>query len=44
MKIIPKLYHGVLDYMSGLLLLAAPNLLGFPDIGGATTGSRGSLA
>jgi hypothetical protein len=36
MKIIPKFYHGVLDYMSGLLLLAAPNLLGFADIGGAT--------
>lgn len=36
MKIIPKFYHGVLDYMSGLLLLAAPNLLGFAEIGGAT--------
>lgn len=36
MKIIPKFYHGVLDYMSGLLLLAAPNLFGFAEIGGAT--------
>ena len=36
MKIIPKFYHGVLDYMSALLLLAAPNLLGFAEIGGAT--------
>src|SRR4051812_12307576 len=35
MKIIPKFYHGVLDYLSGLLLLAAPNLLGFADVGGA---------
>ena len=37
MKIIPRFYHGVLDYLSGLLLLVAPNLLGFADIGGATT-------
>lgn len=36
MKIIPKFYHGVLDYLSGLLLLAAPNLLGLTQIGGAT--------
>jgi hypothetical protein len=36
MKMIPKFYHGVLDYLSGLLLLAAPNLLGFAEIGGAT--------
>ncbi|HVF70482.1 MAG TPA: hypothetical protein VM940_02640 [Chthoniobacterales bacterium] len=36
MKIIPKFYHGVLDYLSGLLLLAGPNLLGFADLGGAT--------
>jgi hypothetical protein len=36
MKIIPKFYHGVLDYLSGLLLLAAPNLFGFAEIGGAT--------
>jgi hypothetical protein len=36
MKIVPKFYHGVLDYMSGLLLLAAPNLFGFAELGGAT--------
>ena len=36
MKMIPKFYHGVLDYISGLLLLAAPNLLGFAEIGGVT--------
>jgi len=36
MKIIPKFYHGVLDYLSGLLLLAGPNLLGFAETGGAT--------
>jgi hypothetical protein len=34
MKIIPKFYHGVLDYLSGLLLLGAPNLLGFGHAGG----------
>jgi hypothetical protein len=36
MKIIPRFYHGVLDYLSGLLLLLAPNLFGFADLGGAT--------
>jgi hypothetical protein len=36
MKIIPKFFHGVLDYLSGLLLLLAPNLLGFAELGGAT--------
>jgi hypothetical protein len=36
MKMIPKFYHGVLDYMSGVLLLAAPNLFGFSEIGGVT--------
>jgi hypothetical protein len=36
MKIIPKFFHGILDYVSGLLLLAAPNLFGFAEIGGAT--------
>jgi hypothetical protein len=35
MKIIPKFYHAVFDYMGGLLLLAAPNLLGFAEVGGA---------
>ena len=36
MKIIPRFFHGILDYMSGLLLLAAPNLFGFAGLGGAT--------
>ena len=36
MKIISKFYHGVLDYMSGVFLLAAPNLFGFSDVTGAT--------
>jgi hypothetical protein len=31
---IPKFYHGILDYLSGLLLLLAPNLLGFSEVGG----------
>jgi hypothetical protein len=35
MKIIPRFFHGVLDYMTGLLLLLAPNLLGFAHVGGA---------
>ncbi|MFL6590876.1 MAG: hypothetical protein ACJ8M4_11975 [Chthoniobacterales bacterium] len=35
MKIIPKFYHGVLDYLSGVLLLLAPNLFGFADMSGA---------
>jgi hypothetical protein len=34
MKMIPKFYHGVLDYLSGLLLVIAPNLLGFAEVGG----------
>jgi len=35
MKVIPKFYHGVIDYMSGLLLLIAPNVFGFANVGGA---------
>jgi hypothetical protein len=35
MKIIPRFFHGVLDYMTGLLLLLSPNLLGFSEAGGA---------
>jgi len=35
-KIIPKFYHGVLDFLSGLVLLVAPNLLALTEIGGAT--------
>jgi len=37
MKIIPKFYHGVVDYLSGLLLLLAPNLFGFADMSGPVT-------
>src|SRR4051812_11145841 len=35
MKMIPRFFHGVADYLTGLLLLAAPNLLGFSNFGGA---------
>src|SRR4051794_35929285 len=35
MKIIPKFYHGVVDYLSGLLLLLTPNLFGFAEMSGA---------
>ena len=35
MKIIPTFVHGISDYLGGILLLVAPNLLGFADIGGA---------
>ena len=35
MKIIPRFFHAVSDYLVGLLLLAAPNLLGFAEAGGA---------
>src|SRR3954470_20039744 len=34
MKIIPRFFHGVMDYLAGLLLLASPNLLGFASAGG----------
>jgi hypothetical protein len=36
MKIIPRKIHGVLDYLVGALLIAAPWLLGFADNGPAT--------
>ncbi|HEX9950553.1 MAG TPA: hypothetical protein VGB53_02200 [Rubricoccaceae bacterium] len=36
MRFIPTRVHGVLDYLSGLLLIAAPWLFGFAD-GGAET-------
>ena len=35
MKIIPTFVHGISDYLGGILLLVAPNLLGFADLGGA---------
>lgn len=31
MKIIPTFVHGVLDYIMGLALIAAPNIFGFAD-------------
>lgn len=36
MRVIPTKVHGVLDYLVGLLLIAAPWLFGFAD-GGAET-------
>ena len=36
MRFIPTRVHGILDYMMGILLIAAPWLLGFAD-GGAET-------
>ena len=35
MKVIPTFAHGIFDYIGGLALLAAPNLFGFSEIGGA---------
>ena len=35
MRFIPTRVHGVLDYLSGLLLIAAPWLFGFADGGAA---------
>lgn len=35
MKIIPTFVHGIFDYIGGIALLAAPNLFGFADVGGA---------
>lgn len=32
MRIIPRNVHGILDYVVGLLLIAAPFLLGFADV------------
>jgi hypothetical protein len=34
MKTIPTYIHGILDYIVGIVLIAAPNLFGFADIGG----------
>lgn len=36
MRFLPTKIHGVLDYMTGLLLIAAPWILGFADDGPAT--------
>ena len=35
MKIIPTFVHGIADYIGGIALLAAPNIFGFADVGGA---------
>ncbi|HEX8279925.1 MAG TPA: SPW repeat protein [Chthoniobacterales bacterium] len=35
MKIIPSFVHGIFDYIGGIALLAAPNIFGFADVGGA---------
>ena len=35
MRIIPAFVHGIFDYIGGIALLAAPNLFGFSDVGGA---------
>jgi hypothetical protein len=37
MKIISRKFHAVLDYMSGILLIAAPWALQFDDVSAATT-------
>lgn len=34
MKVIPSQIHGILDYLSGIALLLAPNLFGFAELGG----------
>jgi hypothetical protein len=36
MKIIPRKMHGLLDYLVGIVLIAAPWLFGFADDGPAT--------
>jgi uncharacterized membrane protein YtjA (UPF0391 family) len=35
MKIIPTFVHGIADYIGGIALLAAPNIFGFAEVGGA---------
>jgi hypothetical protein len=35
MRIIPTRVHGMLDYATGLLLILAPYLFGFSNVGGA---------
>ena len=35
MRIIPAFVHGIFDYIGGVALLAAPNIFGFADVGGA---------
>lgn len=35
MKFLPTKIHGLLDYLVGVALIAAPSLFGFRDVGGA---------
>lgn len=35
MKTIPTYVHGIIDYVVGVVLLVAPNLFGFAQLGGA---------
>ena len=35
MRVIPAFVHGIFDYIGGIALLAAPNLFGFAEMGGA---------
>jgi len=34
-RIIPTTVHGVLDYLGGIILIIAPNIFGFDNVGGA---------
>ena len=34
MKFIPRFFHGVLDYLTSLVLMIAPNVFGFAEAGG----------
>jgi hypothetical protein len=33
-RIIPTTVHGVLDYLGGIILIIAPNIFGFDNVGG----------
>ncbi len=35
MKVIPTYIHGIFDYVGGIVLLFAPNIFGFSEMGGA---------
>lgn len=35
MRVISTKVHGAVDYILGIVLIAAPNILGFDDVGGA---------
>ena len=35
MKILSTYAHGIFDYIGGIALLAAPNIFGFSEVGGA---------